>query len=231
MVSIRNFAVLISFLLSLTACDKNESDPGPQYTEEDYARCAHIEQGGIWGDIIYNSCLCCPDPYPTDVTPGPPTQDGGHPVEGLPNSLQGIFTGWINDTIAFRSWGPRSLPDEWAKAKLAYEAGGQPSAYRLLLGGWGTWDEITNKGVSIVLRSFSNGRLKSYAINRSWLQLTDFGDLSGRYAVDSVATNIEITRWDSDVVSGTIDAWFYDPDDPTRRVHFSDGWFDVGVKP
>ena len=223
------FLTLIALVTLLAACDKADDDNTPFYSDADRARCAHIDREAELGEHLYSLCLCCP--YPTSVTPGPPTQDGGLPVEGLPNGRQGVFTGWINDTIAFQSWGPRSLPTDWAIAKLTYSSDGTAAPYRILTGGWGTWNEIDSIGAIIALRIMADGSLRSYAVSRSYLRLTDFGDLTGTYALDSTNHDIAITRWDDRVVSGTIDAWFYDPDDPARRIHFSEGWFDVTVKP
>ena len=216
------------YLALLTACDKSDDGNTPFYSDADRARCAHIDREAELGEHLFSLCLCCP--YPTSVTPGPPTQDGGLPVEGLPNGRQGVFTGWINDTIAFQSWNPRTLPDEYAVATIHYYADSSPKAHRTVRGAWGTWYEIDSISAGIVLYLNENGTLKSSDVSRTWLNLQDFGILTGRYAIDTSAYFIDITRWDNDVVSGTIDAWFFDPNDPTRRIHFSDGWFDVGTR-
>jgi len=221
------FTITVLVLLSASSCDKN--DDAPFYSDADRARCAHIDRDADLGDYLYSICLA--SPYPTTVTPGPPTQDGGLPVEGLPNGRQGVFTGWINDTIAFQSWGVDLLPTEYAVAKLAYERGGTPSVYRIIRGGWGTYAEVSPKGASIRIRLLPDGRIFNNNLSGTYLNLSEFGSLTGRYALDSTAQSINITRWDDQVVSGTIDAWFYDPDDPSRRVHFSEGWFDLTVRP
>ena len=221
------FTITVLVLLSASSCDKE--DDGPTYTQADRDRCAHIDRDADLGDYLYSICLA--SPYPTTVTSGPPTQDGGLAVEGLPNGRQGVFTGWINDTIAFQSWNPRSLPDEYAVATVHYKTDGTANSHRTIWSAWSTWNEIDSMSVGVVLSLFEDGSLESYEVTRSWLKLTDFGPLTGKYALDSTEHSITITRWDDQVVSGTIDAWFYDPDDPSRRVHFSEGWFDLTVRP
>ena len=65
--------VTVSLVLLVSSCDKN--DDTPFYSDDDRTRCAHIDRDADLGDYLYSICLA--SPYPTTVTSGPPTQDGG----------------------------------------------------------------------------------------------------------------------------------------------------------
>ena len=133
--------------------------------------------------------------------------------------------------LPFKAGAPVPYLRSGLKQNLHTKVGGVISQYRIIRGGWGTYDEITSKGASIRIRLLPDGSLFNNNLSGTYLNLSDFGSLTGRYALDSTEHSIIITRWDDQIVSGTIDAWFYDPDEPSRRIYFSDGWFDVSTRP
>ena len=217
------FGLAISLILTASACDK---DDGPVYSDADRARCAHIDREVELGEHLYQLCLCCP--WPASDAELPPATS-----EGL-----STFGCRINDTLTVINWSPNALQHETARAQLAYEDDGSgnwvPSAYRLLIAGRGTYEEIDPRGAGITLQVFDNGNVKPVRINSTAydFRIRNFGpSIDGEYLIDTTTAQVNITRWDNRVVSGTIEAWFYDMRDSTRRIHLTEGRFDVTVRP
>ena len=214
--------LLVIVSLIAGACDK---DDGPVYSDADRARCAHIDRQAELGEHLYQLCLCCP--WPASDAELPPATS-----EGL-----STFGCRINDTLTVINWSPNALQHETAYARLAYEGGSGnwvPSAYRILIAGRGTYEKIDPRGAGIRLRLFDNGNVKPVSINSTVCEfrIQNFGpSIDGEYLIDTTTAQVNITRWDNRVVSGTIEAWFYDMRDSTRRIHLTEGRFDVTVKP
>ena len=217
------FGLATSLILTAGACDK---DDGPVYSDADRARCAHIDRQVELGEHLYQLCLCCP--WPASDAELPPATS-----EGL-----STFGCRINDTLTVINWSPRALQHETARAQLAYEDDGSgnwvPSAYRILIAGRGTYEKIDPRGAGIRLRLFDSGNVYPVGINSTVFEfrIRNFGpSIDGEYLIDTTTAQVNITRWDNRVVSGTIEAWFYDMRDSTRRIHLTEGRFDVTVKP
>ena len=196
-------------------CEKDPNGP----SAADRARCAHVNRTDtVWGEYLYNVCLN--NPWPTELPPA--TQEG-----------LSTFGGIINDTLLFVAGSPRAFPDQTAQAKLTYVSDAGAGRYRRIFGGFGTYQAIDSSGLRITLLVLPNGQLEHRVANRHQQFVVTSHDpsINGFYYIDTTRYSIHISRWDDEVVAGTIDAWFVHSQDSSKQLHLSDGRFDLTVRP
>jgi hypothetical protein len=204
----------ITLMLS-ASCDKNDNDPSPA----DFARCAHIDRTDtVWGEFFYDVCLN--NPWPTELPPA--TQEG-----------LSTFGGIINDTLLFVAGSPRGFAHETATIKTISLADGSELPHRNLFAGMGTYDAIDSSSIICNFAFLNSGLFPAgHNINRANIRVsTHDPSIDGYYLLDTNNYVINVSRWDSQVVAGTLEAWFIDVSNSSRRLQLSEARFDLKVRP
>ena len=211
--------LLIATASMLTgACNKDEIEP--DFSDADRARCVHINREVDLGEYLY--WLCLNYPWPSSNADLPPATS-----EGL-----STFGFRINDTLTFINWRPNTANNATARARLAYYSVGQDyerAPYRTLIADRSNYEEVDPRRKRISLTILPDGTVStSNARGSNLIMISNFGDhIDGQYAIDTNKMSIEILRWDNRIIAGKIEAWFVDPDDSTRKIHVTEGRFDL----